>query len=375
MSPLDITVAVEELNTVARLAAAVPPVETDGEGIWIHHHGNQRYWSVEGAWVGWALDGDSHDDWTGSACVSARLIWTAAELLAESDALTCRIHTLQNDALIAEIGDATIITDGLPTATATSSQVPVDAVGVTATITAGTLHRLVRRALILPTGLDRAPDEAAVVLVIEDSSVACTTDWGDPRTLRTTVRAGADTHGTAACEFVANGARDLLATSDPNEPVTIVIPDDDSSPLRLQGHRWNAQIARRPTPSQRFRDSLAQRIADAAGSRSRSLSETVCTVDLDGHPLRVELHDEGLPVLRCTTVLVRDVAASAELYEQLNDANAGLTGIRLWIVEDVIVAGVDVPTSQADDLPEIFLRFRRQLNGFDVFLSALGDGS
>ncbi|MCD9624232.1 hypothetical protein [Rhabdothermincola salaria] len=373
MTDLDIRVEREELHTVASLAAAVVPNEIDGDGVFVTVADGRRAWWGESGDVTWCYLGGPGGECDDPVLVPARLLWSCAELCAESATDECRISAVADGAALVGAGEGfTVLVDAQNASEGVFPTFPTD-FEATVTVDRRQLARILRRALNVPVGLDPATARPAVAIVVEPGSLACTVDWGDTRTLRATFNVPVNTDDAVAFEVAAEELHDLLSAVDGDDDVLLGVRPGAQGPLTVAVGDLTAWVPVRPTAVQRFRDGLGQCLADATRSRCYVLDEGIFVVELDGREVRVELHDDGLPVLRATTLVVRDVAATKELLAQLNDTNAGLCGIRLWWSDGDVIAGVDIPQSQLDELAETLWRFRTQLTGFEVFLSALGE--
>jgi hypothetical protein len=91
------------------------------------------------------------------------------------------------------------------------------------------------------------------------------------------------------------------------------------------------------------------------------------------HQIRAELIDRPIELVRLTTVILNDVDPTPELLDQLNASNASLVGVRIWLNGDVVVAGAEVPVSRMADIGVELKLLVRQIEGYDVYLSALGE--
>ena len=71
-------------------------------------------------------------------------------------------------------------------------------------------------------------------------------------------------------------------------------------------------------------------------------------------------------------VVLDGIEPTVDVLHQLNDVNAGLVGARVWLCDNVVVAGVDVPCSSISEIGGVIRQLDVQIDGLDVFLSALG---
>lgn len=368
----DTVVSAEELAAVARLACAAAPNEVDGNGVWVHAKDGARVWTGAIDGLVWCYEGAATADHPPMG-LPARLIWAAAELAAGVETDRCRIRT-EGSVAIAEVADASVVIDLLSAAGADPHLAEWTDSVASATSTVSRLRRALSQALTLPVGADASSASVDVALVIADGGLTLSADWPSAGRCRTTLTVPACCVGEASCELAAYPLMQFLGAVPAEDEVTVIASSDPDEPLTVEGPGWRAMVARRPTAVDRFSDELGQRIADASGERCFAISPTVFETVLAGRTIRVELHDEGLQVLRCSTVVVHGVDATPALYDQINDANAGMVGARLWYSSPhrSIIAATDLPAGRVEDLAGAFQGLVRQLDGFDVFLSCFG---
>ena len=90
-----------------------------------------------------------------------------------------------------------------------------------------------------------------------------------------------------------------------------------------------------------------------------------------GREVVAELHSSRGETLRLAVVVARDIDESPEVLRELNQANAGLVGIRLWLDRQRVVAATDLACGHLDDLLDVVDSLTTQVAGLDLFLGAL----
>lgn len=90
--------------------------------------------------------------------------------------------------------------------------------------------------------------------------------------------------------------------------------------------------------------------------------------------IRAELHGGKHEVIRLSTVRASGIPPTLEALSEVNDVNAGLIGVRLWMQDDLVVAGSDLPCQRIHDLVPASAALAAQVRDLGVFLAALASG-
>jgi hypothetical protein len=351
----------------------VAPFETDHEGVWVHTRNGKRYWTSRSPRIVWEIEGDATDQELVPCCLPGRLIWHGLGLANEFDQEGVVFATPQNIVGMAMTAEGSItidlpVTDGdLPTL---PSYVPFAA---TATLPSSKLYAIINGAMHRPIGLDENEPNAAVLLVVGDGEIATSVDWGSSGGLRTTFRYTVPTTGESTSEISARNLRKVIGEIHPDEEVKICIPENMDIPVIVEGDGWRAAIDQREVGAARHHEELGEALADATGETCRTLAPGVLLARMGHHQIRAELIDRPIELVRLTTVILNDVDPTPELLDQLNASNASLVGVRIWLNGDVVVAGAEVPVSRMADIGVELKLLVRQIEGYDVYLSALGE--
>ena len=367
------TVSRAELRHVTPILGSVAPFETDHEGVWVHTRNGKRYWTSRTPRIVWEIEGDATDEELLPCCLPGRLIWHGLDLANEADEEEVVFSTPGNIVGMAMTAQGSItidlpVTDGeLPTL---PSYVPFAA---TATLPSRQLYAIINGAMHRPIGLADNEPSAPVLLVVGSGEIATSVDWTSSGGLRSTFRYTVPTTGESTCEIAANNLRRVIGEIDPDEEVTLGIPENLNIPVIVEGDGWRASIDQREAGASRHHDALGEALADATGETCRTLAQGVLLARMGPRQIRAELLDHPIELVRLTTVILTDVDPTPELLDQLNASNASLVGVRIWLNGDVIVAGAEVPVSRMADIGVELKLLVRQIEGYDVYLSALGD--
>ena len=360
----------EELHAVWRIFSRSLADETQTDGLWVRSRDGRRIWSGSCGPLFWEVTGGACTEPLSPRCLPARLVWNAADLAFESDDRTVTITTPDDSVGIATSTAGVAVID-LP-ASAELRTFPQYITDVaTATLTRRQLQRLLGRISFVPTGLEH-PNRVPVSLLVEDGQLAAVADWSREGALRTTQRVPAATVGEAESVVPLAYLLDLIREVDDDEEITLRFPGDTDVPLLIEGDGWRATSDRRETGAIRFHEKLGQALADVTGTRTITLADGVFSTVWRERVIRVELQNTPNETVRVSTVVLNDIESTLDVLQQLNDVNAGLVGARVWVAGDVAVAGVDLPCSAIGDIGAVIRGLDAQIDGLDVFLSALG---
>jgi hypothetical protein len=370
MSAWSIDLDHEELNTVWRIFCRSLNVETQTDGLWVRTVNGRRVWSGTCGPLTWEVTGEASDVSLAPLCLPARLVWNAADLAFEADDRTVTIHSPDGIVGVANSTAGESVID-LPHPGELPSFPNYVTDQARVTLTRRELSLLFGRISFVPTGLEH-PNRVPVTLIVESGRLAATADWSREGGLRTTQRVAATTAGEGSATVPLVYLSDLIREVDDDENITIRFPEDPDVPLLIEGADWRATSARRESDALRFHEQLGQALANATGTTTRTLDRGVFSATWRDRTIRVELHNTPTDTVRLSTVVIDTIEPTVEVLQQLNDVNAGLIGARVWLCEQVVVAGVDVPCSAIDDIGAVIRQLDAQIDGLDVFLAALG---
>jgi hypothetical protein len=303
-------------------------------------------------------------------CLPARLVWNAADLAFEADDRTVELFSPDGHFGVARSSSGeTVIDLPYPDERATYPRYIIDV--ATVALSRRDLALLLARIMFAPHGCEH-PSRVPITLFVEDGMLAVTADWSTEGGLRTTQRVAATTTGEASARIPSLYLADLIREVDDEEIITLRFPEDSDVPLLIEGDGWRATSARKLTDARIFHEELGQALANATGTTTRTLDRGVFATTWRNRTIRVELHNTPNDTVRLSTVVLDDIEPSVDVLQQLNDVNAGLVGARVWLHEQVVVAGVDIPCRAIADIGPVIRQLDHQIEGLDVFLAALG---
>ena len=370
MSDWSIELDHEELRSVWRIFCRSLEVESPSDGIWVRTLDGRRVWSGSCGPLFWEVTGGVSTETLLPVCLPARLVWNAADLAFESDERTVTLFTPDGHVGVARSSAGESVID-LPFSDERPSYPRYIIDEATATLTRRNLAMLLTRISFAPHGCEH-PSRVPINLFVEDGKLAATADWSREGGLRTTQRVPATTAGESSARIPILYLTDLLREIDDDEVITLRFPEDPEVPLLIEGEDWRATSARKQTDARSFHEELGHALANATGTTVRTLDRGVFSTTWRHRTIRVELHNTPQDTVRVSTVLLDDIEPSVEVLQQLNDVNAQLVGARVWLLERVVVAGVDIPCSAIDDIGPVLRQLDVQIEGLDVFLAALG---
>jgi hypothetical protein len=365
-----IDVPENELDTLAALTTAWAPDEQAGFGVWLEVVDGRRVWTAQSGPVVFRFRGGPSDQPAAPVSLPVRLLWWAVRMSGATGA--CTIGVRDGEVAIAEAGGRSIVID-LESGPCDPPAIQDGPTAATATMTAEDLRALVWESCVKAPGTDTDHGMPPPILSVEPGVVVAAIDWTPHDGLRTTLRQACTTTGAARVSVPTSLVREAVLAL-PDGEVVLRFPAGADQPLQVDGTDLTLILpCRRPGPDQ---EHLARQVWSILDDM---VDEPFDAVDLHvfvgvvgGRELRVEVHDlGGRSVVRCSTVVVRDVTSGDDLLRRINDANAGLAGIRLWLDEDRVVAATDVPSSMIIALPETLESMAEQLHGFDVYLGAM----
>jgi hypothetical protein len=367
MSVWSISVDREEIEAVCDVLANLAPLETQGEGVWVRSINGTRVWSVATGKTHWEVDGIALDEPLEARCLPGRAIWDALIFVRSTPDITVTFSIPDNIVCLVESEAGTSVID-----MARELEFPQYPMYVTdagsAKVTAGAFLDLLYRARSIPVGPseDEFPDAQ---MYIEDGCISIYTDWTVRNGLRSTYKVAAETHGEAVCSPMMGSIHDMLREFDRDTELTIRIPARPEIPLLIESEKFRTAIECKTAGAFRHHDEIFKVLSAINGYNCRFVELGKFIVDTYSHTIQIDLFDTPSEMIRVYTEVCRNIPATLELLQQINESNSSLVGARLWHTDDVVWGGFDLPCSAIGDLEKSLRSLDRQLAGFDVFLS------
>ena len=358
----------DEWRRVVALIDAGDPVETADQAVWLVDDGHLRRWAINNSIGVLFVDGASTSGRTTALGLSPRLVRFANHLANTAGACTLTVVD-GTTAVIEGAGTAAAVDliDGTPPH---QSVIPCE--GATqATLPATSLASILHGARQVPSGvdLDSPAGNPHLWLALDDNTATAHVDWRPAGASRCTYRTASQTVGDRRMIAVNHPllTRVVDHLADPDGDITLTVTDDDE--FVASGTDWQAWIPTYDGSVLRLAAELDQ-VLRSAGIEAEWVSGRAAEF---GHPCRVraELHGGDYEIVRISTIVATGVDPSPEVYAELNQANAGLVGVRLWIDDDAVVAASDVACERLPDVVPVAARLVCQVAGLGVFLSAL----
>ena len=346
------TVTTEEMATVSAFVHLVRSGPGIKQGVAVLCRDGVRVWQI--------ADKDAHVEIRGEAAsfdevlhCPVHLVYTVRDLCQMGDP----VHLAYEDRRITASGPTGEVS--LVAGPGRTHDSPVhDATSVRAT---GPIRRIFRAfegssdlpmEALLELGLDEDDDEDGnsaypdARISVADGSVSCATDWsrhgiGEVRTRTTAVTVGTGTVRVGAPVLNNLACLRVLATDD---DATIAFDPVAGSWLLLACGPWRLALKTSPSPSQRVHRRVERWLRRANPSIISDDRGTIAA-DHQGTPMRVtvlEGVDGGAPIVRCTSVVLRDATATHDLLAEINAFNLTLTTSRVWYDRGMVVVGSDV---------------------------------
>ena len=369
MTNWSITVTREELSAVCDLLCAHRPTEVAGEGVWVRSVDGHRVWSVRTDDVTWEVTGTPIDSPLAPRCLPDRLVWNARQFTMLDGSVEVTIEIPDDLVALAHSAVGRCVID-LPRGTEVPRLPRYFEEAATATTSVATFVDLVRRAHVAPWAPEGAPVPTAF-LVVDDGEVLVHVDWTIRGGARSTYGAPARTTGEAVRPVRLSALVDLLQFVDDATELTVVVPKHDTVPLVVTGAGWRFALDPVAHGVARLHDQLEDALRSACDGFVHVVDTGEFTVDVDGRRIHVELVDSPDEAIRCTTAVCVDLEPTLELLSQLNEFNASMRTVRLWLGEGTVWARADVPIASIDDIGAVLHAIDRQVRGFDVFLGAI----
>lgn len=367
MTAWGFTADLEELNLVATILGNNSPSETEGEGVWVHSVNGGRRWTVSTHSLMWEVYGDPVELPIEARCIPTRAVWEA-RIFAITSSNHEATFSIPDDIVClvtSEVGTTVI---DLPPATEPPSFPMYVANSASAKTTVGALSDLLFRARIVPLGPsnDEYPDAK---LFIDELGISIFVDWTERRALRSTYRIPAEVTGEASCSVMMGLMYDLVRDCERDQELTVLIPEQIGMPVQFESGLFRATIDCISNCASRHHEELVGVLAGMDRCQTRMVDAGTFILSTPSRELVVELTDRPDETVSVRTEVCRDVPLSMELLAQINDTNAALVGSRLWTVDGVVWAGLDLPVSALNELEQAIRSLDHQLTGFDVFLS------
>lgn len=373
MSAWSIHLEYEELRALWRIFHRSHEAESPHDGIWVRSVNGHRRWTGTCGPLLWEVTGGATQDRIDPRCLPTRLLWHALDLAFEAEDRSVIIST-PDDTYGVVTSDAGSTVIDLPDNEGPGDYPRYIIDRASVTVSRRHLFRLLDRAAFVPTGMEH-PARVPIELIVEEDHLAAYAGWQREGGLRTTHRIPARTTGRTRAAIPVLHLLDLIRELDDDEEITLRFPEDESLPLLIEAEWWRATLLRAPTSSRRFHAELGQALANATGQPARTLDQGVFSVEWNERSIRAQLIDNPVDTVRITTVVVDDVEPTYEVLEQLNEINAGLVGARVWLHEETVVAGIDLPCQSIDTIETALGQLDTQINGLDVYLSAFGQAA
>ena len=367
MSIWNFTANLEELELVCNLLAFVPPVETQGEGVWVRTVNGGRVWSVSTENTMWEVDGDPVEFPMETRCIPSRAVWEARIFAISSNNHEVEF-SIPDDLVCLVTSDVGSTVIDLPRETEVPTYPMYVAESASATTTVGALYDLLFRARMVPLGPsnEEYPDAQ---LFIENNEISIFVDWSLRNASRSTYRIPAKVTGEANCSLLMGTIYDVIRESDREKEVTLRIPARSDMPVLIESGLFRAAVKCTSAGAIRLHEELSKSLSSMSSCQVRTIDSGKFVLATRTREFFVELGDRPDETISVHTEVCRDMPTTLELLSQINETNAALVGSRLWMTEDVVWAGLDLPASAMSELERAIRALDHQLTGFDVFLS------
>lgn len=363
----------EELELVCALLAPAPPDEIAGAGVWVRTTEDCRYWSVRNEHVTWEVVGDPVDRSQETRCLPARAVWEA-RILAMTSLAHEVVITIPDDLVCLVQCDSGSSVVDLPRESEPPSLPAHVNDAAVATVTAGALNDLLLRARCVPIGEsnEQFPDAE---LIVADGEVAIFVDWTIRSGLRTSCRIPAETIGQAQRTLLMGHLWDLVHGLSRETELTLRVPDRPELPLLIETGLFRLAVRCLSVGASLYHDELAGVLGEVRGAKVRSVELGKFFVSTRTRIYQVDLVDRPRETISVCTEVCRDVPNSLEVLMQVNETNAAMVGSRLWISDGAVWAGFDLPVAAMESVERSITELERQVNGLDVYLSALSEAT
>lgn len=362
-----ITLDREELDRVAAVLGPCPPVEAEGDGVWVRHQAGVRFWEVARGAVTWQVTTPTADLELAPRCLPGRLVWHAAEFTRIAPSETATISVPDDHAALVESEVGSVAID-LPSQRTRPTLPRFVTEVASATVTVRELYDLLARAHLHPIGLDGP--RPLVVLAVDDGTLTAAVDWSGDGGLRSTFRIPARTTGRTRCRLFTLDLHDLLRNLDGDEDVTLGFPSDPGTPLLVTTHALRAAVTRQEASALRHHDELGQLLADVTGAPCEVLERGVFRIGYRDWWFIAELRDTPVETVCIASTLARNVEDGEHLWREINALNTRMVGARVWYHDGDVFGGSDLPYTAVRSLGTVLDGLCAQLDGFPEYLTA-----
>jgi len=388
---VDITLPARSWLDAARAVAALDGLdETLGDAVWFSAAGSRCAFLVQQDDVVVMVFAG---DWHGADVhvpLSPRLVGVAAAAARAGGSVMVRVH--EGTTAVVHVGGLQVAVDLV--ATADIPELPqVEDIRIAVTVDTTSLSDALAVVRAAPIGSDLATVALPPTWIgVEPSRLSVHVDWSAHGAGRATARldARADVDVDEPLDPLhrhpAGGPADTVAIDstvlaalvrgldDEHREVELAFPQRRDGHVRVWAGAWCAWVPCVDATVGRLLPRLTALLADA-GLPVDVVGPRTVRFGTPDRRVRGELHG-GLvtgpsEVLRLSVVLTHGVEPSLEVLHELNAANAGLVGIRVWLNRDRVVAGLDLPATHLDDVIASVAQLLGQIDGLGPFLGAL----
>lgn len=368
--------SVEEIETVQRFASIAQPEETDGTGVWVAYDGMQRVWTGAANRTTWEVRGGLAVEPQQAQHLPARVLYEASCIARDEDvdAVTLLVPSEGGVVIVQSSRTQTVIDlHDSPPAPAESPASPDRRSAARAQVEAGVLADLLRRTSAVPAhgSSDAFPTP---ILIIGDGAISVYVDWSVRGARRSTYRCEAVTDGEARRIAPLRQLEQAMSNSDRDTIVEIDLPDDPFGTIVVhEPGAWSAYPSQ-PADARRYADDVLDLLIELFGEDTEVIEPGSYGLELDDRPFTVQLLDAPDAIVRVATTvcdLDGNDESDPELLRHLNEVNAGLVAGRLWLDGHRVWGAIDLPVCDYKSIGWAIEKLRTQLDGFDVFLSAV----
>lgn len=193
------------------------------------------------------------------------------------------------------------------------------------------------------------PFGASFWIQIDGSTIRIAADWGDKGLSEIALHA-TDARGEGAVEVNPHPLQHLVEMFSPSEDVQLVIPTLNTLPISLSTHGKIGLLMPFETVARTARRTVESVIQDVCG-RLATVRDHEGRYPLRRHSTKIYgrlLADSEPLVFQVFSVIVSDIAESAELLRELNDLNANVQFARFTHAQDQIRVEVDLVAQVLD---------------------------
>lgn len=361
----------QEMENVLLMISAFPVAECAGEGIWVRVVDGHRVWSGTCGDAVWEVRNPVPEAPFEPRYLPARIILEANMLRLGGNPTRISIPDDESVAIVEVLGASSVI--DLPGTITPIAELPSRPSAATVRIDSTALQSFLTRCRTTPNDpampdLDGKEPEAR--FTINRDGIALHIDWSIVGAQRTTYRYAADTTGEAMCDLPMSLLGYIAQIIDADVELTIDLPVDPTAQIILKGNDWTAMFDCLPLGALRYSSALGRSIEKSVGERPRRLAVGTFGFESHGRRFVAQLHDHPVEHVRITTKVCDGLFVSDALIGQINEANAGFTGGRLWLDGTEVWAAVEFPCRSMLSIDWALETLATQVTGFDVFLGS-----